>query len=657
MNLKLLNQKYLQKYSLLLFIVWSLWISAEFLMGPYSHVRIHDNGDGAIPALIASKIQFQKYGLSYYADYMATGVDASAQALTPLSNIISLFFILLPGWLAYGLLMFLQRLLASYFMYRLARDSLKFSIYPAVVAGLLFSLFNFSIYSFTLYHALGLPALAFIIWVLEKINLKNSPKRYLYLIIFGSFVGYTNYFVYFTPYLLPFIFLWFIVIKPTNNIKTIINLMIFSLFTVPLMLPNIMAIFYNSQLSQRTIFNLNSKDFSLQGRYLLVLDRGYSIITSYWPTFLILILPLLKFKLKNKLSNKLLSAFIFLVLIPIFYKVVQPNLANLPGIIKSFSFDRFELIIPFVLALTVASFLNLFPKRKIKFIFIFSITLIIIASIKVKVETLRNYAPYRSLYLHPDLVDLSKSVDSSKWRVATITGGGTRPAYALANGLYTVDAYLTLYPNAYHHFWADVIKDRIINDKSRYEDFIDWGNRVYLYGPDDFESPNNIKFAKYYNLDLLSLANVKYIISAKAIDDQSLVLRHSTYREEISQWSKWTLLKKIQYFLTGKFFGRPLYIYENMNVVPKFYIQSENNSKSESVKVDKYSPDKIELTANTENDANLITSINYYPYWEIYVNGKKQKIDLHEGTFMSTIIKKGENKVLLFYNPPYKLFQ
>mgnify|MGYP001616413371 CR=1 FL=1 len=197
------------------------------MLGPYSHVRIFDAGDGLLPQLIASKIQFEKYGISFFADYMVSGVDAMTQSLVPFSNLNSTIFVLFPGWFAYGLLMFIQRFIASYFTYRLAKDYLKLSSSSSIIAGLLFSLFNFSIYSFTLYHALGLPALPLILWFLEKMTAKKNQRRHIYIIIFGTFIGFSNSFVYFSPYLLPFIFFWFIYIRNIRSFKFILNFSIF----------------------------------------------------------------------------------------------------------------------------------------------------------------------------------------------------------------------------------------------------------------------------------------------------------------------------------------------------------------------------------------------------------------------------------------------
>lgn len=641
---------------LIFFFIWSLWISAEFLLGPFSHVRIHDNGDGALPQLIAVKIQFQDYGYNYFASYMASGVDASSQFFLPFSNLNSTLFILFPGWAAYGILMFVQRFLASYFTFRLCRDSLKLNFWASVVAGLMFSLFNFSIFSFTVYHQLSLPALPFILWILERINKIQSFKKYLYSTLFGLFIGYSNYFVYFTPYLLPFIFIWFIYIKGITKKDVFANLIFFAFSTIFIQLPSIIAVFSNIYSSHRIFWNFP--------RYQEYLSSIYRLIsTLFWsnliPISLIIFVIIIGKKVKDKTERRLLTLSALIIFLVIISKIVQPILPQSFTILRTISSDRFDMIISFILPITSVFLLSSFLRTKsLQFkIITYSLiaTILIAGSIKIKIETLANYAPYRSLYQHPDLIQLANQTDNHLWRVATITGGGARSSYPLAYGLSTVDTYLTLYPANYHQFWAKVIAKRIAEDKLRYEDFIIWGNRIYLYGPKDFYNLEKIELQKYYNLDLLSLVSVKYIISQKPVSDDNLILLPSSYRDQLKNWDKLLKLQKLKKFVTGVYFGPPLYIYENNRALPKFFTLDSSRFIVEDVTVKHYSPDKIILSTKSKDPLTLVTTINYYPWWKAKINGKEVEIEKYEDTFMSLNIPKGQNQIIFEYLPPYKI--
>jgi len=642
-----------------LFILWSLWISLEFLLGPYSHIRIHDNGDGLLPQLIASKIQFAKYGYSYFAPYMASGIDSAGQYLLPFSNLNSLLFMIFPPSIAYGLLMFTQRFLASYFMFRLARDSLKLSYWSSAISAFIFSLYNFSIFSFTLYHGLGVPAIPLILWSIEAILKSSRGKKYMLIFLVGIIAGYSNYVVITIPYIAPVIFIWFYFVKKGRFYKSLSVMAIFAAAAFLIQLNTILAVITNLPNSHRAVWNLKALSQSIGSSKYILFTQFYKSAVTYIIPITIVLIAFIKTQMNGITSKILLKISIILFIFPIIVKIVQPRLPSTLGVIVTFSWDRFEIISPFFLAITAGYSLNILIKNKSSItkitVLAFLIAILLGASLKIKIETLMNYAPFRSLYLHPDLKTLAEKVDSEKWRVVSITGAGLRSSYPLAYGLYSADTYVTLYPKTYHAFWSRVIDKTLEKDKLRHDDFVYWGNRIYLYGPLDFYSLDSIDFQKYYDLDLLSLANIRYVISAKPVSDPNLVLMPSDYRNDISKWQDLAIFEKLKIFLRGKYFGPALYVYENKKALPRFYIIDKNGLLEKEASDVNYSPDKIRLSAEAAEGSSLIAAINYYPYWQLTVNGGKTTIKKYQNVFLEIPLKPGENQVLLEYLPPYRI--
>ena len=636
----------------LFFIIWSIWISSEFLLGPFSHVRIHDNGDSLLPQLIAEKINFKEYGVPYFFPNAASGVDAASQTLIPLSNLNSTLFILIPPYIAYGLIMLIQRFLASYFSYKLARDSLNLNYFPSIIAGLLFSLFNFSMFSFTLYHQLGTPALPFTIYVLEKIFQLKNLKKYIYLIPFALFIGWSNDFVYFTPYIIPIIFIWFIFIKKNLNIKLLLNLTIFSTFCLIPQLQNLAAILTNAPLSHRA-------QWDLENLYPVTdISQTFGQMAHFfWANIISISIIILSFKfldVKKGHFDRLLIVSVLIILFTFFAKNLQRLIPMSLGFIRTFTFDRFEMTAYFFLSFTAAYALNLSYRRIKRYQALIVAILIIIligASVKIKIETLKNYAPFQSLYMQPDLQELTK-ITGDKNRVVTIAGGGIRPQYMIAYGLSTVDGYLTLYPKDYHNFWAKIIKN---SNETKYLDFTSSGNKIYLYGPEDFNNLSEINLDSYYNLNLLSISNVKYFISTKPLSDKNLILLKSPYREKFTNWQNYSRWEKLKTFFQREYFGPPLYIYENQEVYPRYFTIENGKIETSKVEIIKYAPDKIELDVKSESPSELIVSVNYYPFWKAIVNGKDAKIEKFEDTFIKINLPKDHNIVIIEYDPPYKI--
>lgn len=643
----------------ILFIFWSLWISAEFLLGPFSHVRIHDAGDGILPQLIASRIQFEQYGYSYFADYMASGIDAAGNYLLPFSNLNSTLFLLLSPSIAYGLLMFTQRFIASYFMFRLARDSLKLNYLPSFFCGIIYSLFNFSYFSFTLYHGLGVPALPLILYIIEKIIRNNAPLKYFFVLALGLVIGYSNYFILSIPYIAPVLFVWLYFVKKVRFYKSFAFTAIFTAGAFLMQLNTIWGVIVNLPDSHRSIRNLKALSESIGNAKYLFSTQFIKSVFAYIMPITIVLVAVLKHKLNSEKSKILLKISVILFIFPIIAKIVQTFLPFSLGTIRTFSWDRFEIISPFFLAITAGYSLNVLIQNKSAFLknftMIFLIAVLFGASLKIKVETVLNYAPFRSLYLHPDLKTLAEKVDSAKWRVVSIVGAGHRSSYPLAYGLYSVDTYLTLYPKSYHTFWSKVIENILETSKLHHDDFIYWGNRIYLYGPLDFYSSESIDFQKYYNLDLLSEANVRYVISAKPISDSQLILMPSDYRNNISKWGDIVIFEKLKIFLSGKYFGPSLYVYENKKALPRFYIINKSGILEQEVNDVNYSPDKIRLSAKVNEGSRLIAAINYYSHWRLTINSEKTTIKKYKDSFLEIPLKSGNNQVLLEYLPPYKI--
>jgi hypothetical protein len=144
------------------------------------------------------------------------------------------------------------------------------------------------------------------------------------------------------------------------------------------------------------------------------------------------------------------------------------------------------------------------------------------------------------------------------------------PGVAWAYGLETTDGYQVLYSLRYKQFWSQVLYPLFCIDETRFKQHVYWGNMVFLWHPadDEFDLPA----AEYYNLNLLSLTNTKYVIAADPLDDPSLKLLPSAGREDYEKWDDWHTMSRFLGALRGEWAFRPLYIYENTNCLPRFFL-------------------------------------------------------------------------------------
>ncbi len=304
---------------------------------------------------------------------------------------------------------------------------------------------------------------------------------------------------------------------------------------------------------------------------------------------------------------------------------------------------------------------------------------------------------YFSNYQNQDLKNLANISENPPFRVATIAYY-LHPAYASSYGLESVDGYVVLYPKNYQDFWGKVIEPLTLQNKDKYNYFHNWGNRVYLFADDNFSDLKEIVFSDYYNLDLLSLANTKYIISAIPLVNENLtLLEYDIPRDGVTLNELSTIEKGIR-LVKENFKGRQLYIYKNENCFPRFFLVNQiqifedsnklldilskadvrylrNNlliekefsqnvknydlkNSSGEVDIKSYSPDKIVLSVDLDGPMILAVSNNYSPYWKCKVDGEETEIFPAYHTFWGILLGgNGTKEVIFEYRPPYRIFK
>ena len=327
-------------------------------------------------------------------------------------------------------------------------------------------------------------------------------------------------------------------------------------------------------------------------------------------------------------------------------------------------------------------------------------------SVQTRILTeLTHGSNYATLYGQPDVKRLAETQSvASPFRVATVavaTGAGKplHPAYVWAYGLESADGYFTLYPCRYQEFWEQVITPLITFEPKLYNYFHYWGSRVYLFAPwffkNDTSSSSAIRFSDYYNLGLLSLANVRYIISGTPLQDEHLELLPSDNREPARAFAELRFRQKLLSMLRGKYPGVPLYVYENREVLPRFFLAGQSRAfetpgqvleamrhanpselrstayvlqadvaspllpqpggEAGEVEVKGYAPDRISLSIRATGNSILVATNSYSPFWRAWVDDAEVHVFPVDHTFQGVAVEAGLHSVVLRYMPPYAI--
>ena len=172
-----------------------------------------------------------------------------------------------------------------------------------------------------------------------------------------------------------------------------------------------------------------------------------------------------------------------------------------------------------------------------------------------------------------------------------------------------------------------------------------------------------------YAETVLNLLNVKYVVSSFRLEDKGLVLVQD-----------------------GK-----VKLYENPGVLPRAYLvpeamvvkddddvlrvleyghfnpgvsvlitrgeyeKVENDSNKENgllpnnfkgkVKILKYSPNQVEIETNGNDSGFLVLADNFYPGWEVYVNGREETVLRVNYNLRGVALSRGKNRVTFTFDP------
>jgi hypothetical protein len=315
---------------------------------------------------------------------------------------------------------------------------------------------------------------------------------------------------------------------------------------------------------------------------------------------------------------------------------------------------------------------------------------------------------FANAYQHPDLQHLAQQVTANQpFRVATVYGTDVHPAFAWAYGLETVDGYLNLYPQRYEDFWAQVIHPLQELDLPNYEYYTEWGNRIYLFAPGSSRSqlaePPNATWAEadaFFDLELLAMANVRYIISPYQLENVPWRKLPSQLNEDQVYLSDGSTISKLHRLIAqrGAVYDQ-LYVYENPEVLPRFFVvhniqvfdnqarllqtlredslrelastaylyeddlpaavrdqlMFEDEQGSSQITVSQYTTDQIVLDVQTETPGILIITNNYIPYWSASIDQNEVPVFPVNQAFQGVYISDGSHQVVLQYTPPWKL--
>lgn len=673
---------------------------------------MNDCGDSNLPMALAAN---SAVGADLIGSRNATLVGGFNQTATWGWTPLDWCFRLLPGWAAYAAIAWIQRLVAALGCAWLARRVCGAGWLPALVAGCGYSLFcqfsiNDSWSGFTYYDSLALPGIPLVLLALgESTRLSGSGKLRASLglaALAGALYGLCGSYL-FELFVLALAFAWIWLVRPETTFrKTLLPLAVFSLAWLAVVLPFATAALQFAGDSHRA----GSLETQVPAQ---AIAGAWSMLRlswkDNWPFVIALSAGLLVPPWRHPVHVRLVLATILCAIVVLLAKAASITMRDYLGFLQGFQFQRFYLLLPFLTAFAAASAIAKLHADRPRWLSLtgWACGLLLLGWIghrswgvqQLIMKTVVDGWSW-SLYTDPDLARLRADTrDAEPYRVVTVANHGTslwHPDMMAVYGFEAADGYVPLYPGRYHDYWGRVISPHLRSDPKLDAYFTNWGNRAYLFGPlagwpaDGIATPLDT----LARIDLLSLSNVRYVISPAPLSHPGLTPVLDRDAAAPPKGFRRKFASRVKAMREGHAPRPSLHIYENPAWLPRFYLATEVSIEADAdavlarletwspgdpsfrpailnredlagveppaaispdsgaVSILRVSADAIDLSVVSKTPAVLVIGNAHDGQWEARVGDQATPVFPANHAFQGLIVPSGEHRISLRYRGP-----
>lgn len=721
------------------------WLSLEYVaLGPFSWMY----GYGGALETIPVHLGLAKSGstFSLWAPFAACGLDRLSfwGNADPL-NLEPLLFSTLPTWLANGLHVFLQRFIAIYFTARVCEEQLGIGQRWSALAGMLHGCFSY----FTVGEMMAFPGVPLLLWGLYRIH--HGCRLTFWALLAGAGFSVFTSFTQSVPYLAVFAFAWFTLVVQERSPRFYAVMALFFLGLGIVDSPQMFAVLYNAPFSQRTGYPAEDVNLSFSGLFYYQMhfdffdqDKLLRAIAIYIPPAVLGVATVVAWwhrteRLECALFLRIAVLYTVLSLKFVFTLVQRAVAQTLPWVNGIYMGRFHSLPAAFMIAVTlVMGLLVMAPSLNrtrawlhVSTGVIGGLVLFLLIWPKISLFYPLLIDSWGEKNFQVKALDELRRSDQDLFRVASVLD--LQPAYAYGQGLETADGWANLYPRVYRELWLRVL-DPLFTNLPRNRDifdppggrpqdhyiFLGTGLLVPGIGLMSGEDPTKalvegFDIEQRFNLHLLSLLNVKYLLSEYPLKAQGLRLVHApspppsmlqsrdyatglvnSPRSGHTGGTVWQhaqqVVKDLREAIERKRRGKDIYIYENSGWLPRYrfvtrvrVLQSSNYVLDElsrmtsddlretalieasdadqigklvslspgTVKVERYTPDEIQLSIENPGNGFLVIANTWNPFWQAEVNGQERALMRTNHAQFGLPTKPGERYVWLRYIPLY----
>lgn len=214
-------------------------------------------------------------------------------------------------------------------------------------------------------------------------------------------------------------------------------------------------------------------------------------------------------------------------------------------ILRTFDFSRFYFLQPLLWFVMLGVAFSLIA-RKVQFGIILVLVITVLqANALFHSKTFKTVSEpgglsFGSYYAEPVFEQIKQELkdDPVNYRVVAF---GIQPAVLIWNGFYSIDGYVTNYPVAYKHTFAELLQGDFELRPQNRQIFENWGSKCYLTGGVSYTRYMRGKLLEQIQLDTsrLGAMGVRYLFSGYRIakpEDYGLRLKTKVVDDENSYW-------------------------------------------------------------------------------------------------------------------------
>lgn len=555
------------------------WLSIDYvLLGPYSAIYAGDSMT-LMPGVIAGK--FLESPAAGWNNLSAAGWDRIAN--TPLGAGNYWLFFLLPPWLAYQINILIQIVAGFGGIYALTRYRLGLDARAALFAAFLFAtsingqihMFSWNITPF---------------WILAcslVVESCRQPWRWALVLGVSTLMANLAWIAELVPFAAVSMVTWFLFVERPRRVGQWAIVLLVSVLPIALRLNDLAILVQYSDLSHRELVVPVPQWSDILVSPFSHFNRQDLLAAGIFALGLVAVSP----EISKEARRILVGVLLWIAAIYAFITLQMFLVEWLPQL-RGYDFWRFihapELLLvigaAFALQAVITRQGSIWPTgRSLRVLFALLMAGVAWSSLETKYVNLYSWITQgnsQANFESPALTRLAARIRAN--------GGMER-----AEMVQMYSSYLNTYgvetagggPNAlfsrrYYEFWSTLVEPWLTTRKTApgtfgtgvpelYKRTSDWPlfrGPILMLSPDDHRE--EFRLGVLYRLNMLSLANVGWLVSRDRLNDPELELVEDGGRP----WNSVTTFEKIKRSVIANFLGRDhLFIYRNTKVLPRFF--------------------------------------------------------------------------------------